>query len=115
MLVRSSTIPRRFVPHLTSPRVGWRSRALLACDRVADARAILQRFLAHGLPEIVSGECRPLVTMLGANARLAFDSGQFEEVQRLSTSHPARRDNAGAVHLAGLVALRSGACNTLWT
>ncbi|MCJ2072259.1 tetratricopeptide repeat protein [Methylobacterium sp. J-030] len=84
--------------------------ALLASDRVNDARAILERFLTYGFPkEIVSRECRPLVMMLGANARIAFDSKQFEETERLlELLILLDADNAAAVHLAGLVALRTG-------
>jgi protein O-GlcNAc transferase len=84
--------------------------ALLACDRVNDARVILERFLVHGFSrEIVFGECRPLVLMLGANARLAFESEQFEEAERLiDLIILLDAENAGAAHLAGLVALRIG-------
>ncbi|KTS04522.1 hypothetical protein SB2_19285 [Methylobacterium radiotolerans] len=84
--------------------------ALLACDRVNDARVILERFLVHGFPrEIVFRECRPLVLMLGANARLAFESERFEEAERLiDLIILLDAENAGAAHLAGLVALRTG-------
>lgn len=84
--------------------------ALLACERVDAARAILERFLTHGFPpETLFRECRPLVMVLGANARLRFEAGQFAEAERLlELVILLDAHEAGAVHLAGLVALRTG-------
>ncbi|WP_103985958.1 glycosyltransferase family 41 protein [Methylobacterium sp. 190mf] len=84
--------------------------ALLACDRVTDARSILDHFLVHGFsPQIVSEHCQPLVKVLGANARLAFAAGRLEDAEcLLELLISIDKDNGDAVHLAGLTALRTG-------
>jgi protein O-GlcNAc transferase len=103
------TAALRSAPDLPSRWVAL-AGALLACERVNDARAILDHFLTYGFPpETVSRECRPLVMVLGANARLCFEAGQIGEAERLlELLILLDADEAGAVHLAGLVALRTG-------
>lgn len=84
--------------------------ALLACDRVADARTILERFLTFGFPpDLVREQCRPLVAMLDANARIHFEAGRLDEAERLLDIVILLDDShSEAVHLAGLTALRTG-------
>ena len=107
--VHHHTAALRAAPDMPSRWVAL-AGALLACDRVIDARAILERFLTCGFSrEIVSGHCRSLIAMLGANALLAYNSGQLVEAEGLLELVILLDDHsAGAVHLAGLIALRTG-------
>ncbi|MGU3538570.1 tetratricopeptide repeat protein [Methylobacterium sp. A54F] len=106
------------VPHLAAALKGapgepqhWLALivALLAADRLGDARAILARFLAQGFSDAVMAPIRAqLCDTLEAEAQIHYEAGEFLRAEPfLDTVILLDASRTEAVHLAGAIAAQT--------
>lgn len=83
---------------------------LLATDRLTEARAILERFLAKGFPtRVVRDLAAPVIETLHTNAAALFALGDLTKAETLlETLLLLDENHTAAVRLAGVIADRAG-------